>query len=203
MKKKILNTMLALTVAIATVAGSTMPAMAAEQEVTGTGTDTQTQDVEVTADIQSVYSVSLPATIELNYGVVESRNGSTIDGYWSNIKYGVAGKIAADEVVNVVPQYPCTLTLMDSDGNPTETTIAVYDSRSAVNGWTYNEDNYQCKTAWNKSEIGSCDYDGVSLSNCAYSYCCEGHYIGINSGRIEKYGNYAGNLTFQFSITKQ
>lgn len=202
MKNKITKSLMALTLAAATMMGSTTPAFAAEMEVTGS--ENQSQSVGVTADIQSVYSVSLPATIKLEFGSIEDINHDIVDGYWANIRYGTAGKISNNEVVNVVPQFPCTLTLMDESGNPTETTISIYHAEDVQNGGHSSNVNYQCKTSWNKAEIGSCDYDGVSLSNCNYSYCCEqGHLIGIKSDKVEKYGNYEGNLTFQFSITKQ
>lgn len=201
MKNKMTKTLLALSLAFTTMMGSAMPAFASEQLVTGT--DSQTKEVEVSADIKSVYSVSLPATIKLEYGSVIIRD-NPVDGYWANIRYGVAGKIASNEVVNIVPQFPCTLTLMDENGNPTETTISVYHAQDSNNGGhgVYDRDK-QCRTSWNKAEIGSCDYDGVSLTNCVYSYCCDGHFIGINQDRVEKYGDYQGNLTFNFSITKQ
>lgn len=192
MKKKILKNIMAMAIVAATFVGSVSPAMAAEGTQEVTGSDTQQRNVAVTADIKSVYSVSLPATITLTYGTVEVGSiGDRADGYWAKIKYGVAGKIAANERVNVVPQLPCTMTLMDDEGQPTSTTISIK-----------NASTLDHKTSWSKSEIGSCDYDGTTISNCNYAYCCNGHNIGVGMGNVSKYGTYEGNLTFEISITK-
>ena len=206
MKKKILKNIMAMAIVAATFVGSVSPAMAAEGTQEVTGSDTQQKQVEISADVKSVYSVSLPATITLTYGTVEKlslvgsgKENDSCDGYWATIKYGVAGKISSNEKVNVVPQFPCTMTLLDDEGQPTSTTVQMLN----VLRYDSSLDKVVCnKTAWSKSDIGSCDYDGITISNCNYAYCCDGHNIGIRASDIEKSGTYEGNLTFEISITK-
>ena len=195
MKKNALKSLLATALAVCTVMGSTATCFAAEtQEVSGS--TAQSKDVKVTAEIQSVYSVSLPATLELEYQTI-SQNGNNYDGYWTKLKYGVSGKISASEKVYVKPTYPCELSIIE-DGQA-QASINVWDIAHCDNyGQTGNG---VCKTEWGSSEIGSCDYDGATISNCNYSYCCsDGHWIGVKSSDITEYGSYEGNLTFQFGI---
>ena len=190
-KHSIGKILMALAVCVSLLAGNSVTAYASTQEVQGT--DTQTKDIKVTADIQSVYSVSLPASIELSYGEATDSSGNKVAGYWYNLKYGVAGKISSFEEVFVNVECPCVLT-----NTETGDTISISEL-----------DNYEqlttsgCKNYWSSTEIGSCEFDGTTLTNCEYSYCCEnGHAIGIKEADITVYGSYEGNLTFQFGIDK-
>ena len=189
-KNNIGKILMALAVCISLLAGNTT-AYANTQEVQGT--ETQTKDIKVTADIQSVYSVSLPASIALSYGEAEDSSGNKVEGYWYKLKYGVAGKISSFEEVFVNVECPCTLT-----NTETSDTIRISEL-----------DNYEqltesaCKNTWSSTEIGDCEFDGITLSRCDYSYCCEnGHAIGIKESDISVYGSYEGNLTFRFGINK-
>ena len=75
----------------------------AAQEIQGS--DAKSQAVEVTADVKSMYSVSMPASIELTLSEISkvyidgTYTSSAVEGYWGTIVYGCAGKI--DVVVNL------------------------------------------------------------------------------------------------------
>lgn len=195
MKRKSFKSLLATAVAVCTLVGNVCPAMAAEtQEVSGSGA--QSKDVKVTAEINSVYSVSLPATIDLEYSVLENRSFQDVAGYWYRLKYGVAGRISSSEKVYVEPVYPCEISIVGDDGQ-IQATLNVTD-------FTHSDECYgggNCKTEWTSSEVGSCTYNGTTISDCVYSNCCnDGHWIGVKAADVTEYGSYEGNLTFNFGI---
>ena len=182
MKKRIAK-FCALTLAIALFTGA-IPVQAATQEVQGNSS--QTKNVPVTASITSVYSVSLPASISLVYGFETDDEENPVEGYWFRLRYGVAGKVTSAESVYVEAVFPCTLT-------DAETGAEMEISELSKNS---------CKEEWGYDEVGSCSYDGSSLSNCEYAYCCSnGHVIGIRAAEVTN-GDFEGNLTFRFGINK-
>lgn len=197
MKRKSFKSLLATAVVVCTLVGNVCPAMAAEtQEVSGSGA--QSKDVKVTAEIQSVYSVSLPAVLELTEGKMTFNGWTDAPGYYCQMKYGVAGKISSDEKVYVRPQYPIEMHIIKN--GQIQATIKA-DEISGNYGNYPNGHNGTCKKEWSSSEIGSCDYDGTTISNCDYAFCCsEGHWIGIKAEDVSEYGSYEGNLTFNFGI---
>ena len=182
MKKRIVRLYaLALTIALLTGA---IPVQAATQEVQGNSS--QTKNVPVTASITSVYSVSLPASISLVYGFETDDEENMVEGYWFRLRYGVAGKVTSAESVYVEAVFPCTLT-------EAETGAELGISELSKNS---------CKEEWGYDEVGSCSYDGSSLSNCEYAYCCAtGHVIGVRAAEVTN-GHFEGNLTFHFGINK-
>ena len=182
MKKRIARLYaLALTIALLTGA---IPVQAATQEVQGNSS--QTKNVPVTASITSVYSVSLPASISLVYGFETDDEENPVEGYWFRLRYGVTGKVTSAESVYVEAVFPCTLT-------DAETGAELEISELSKN---------RCKEEWGYDEVGSCSYNGSSLSNCEYAYCCaNGHVIGVRAAEVTN-GNFEGNLTFRFGINK-
>lgn len=195
--KKFFKTMTALALTVAVLAGNSIPALAANQEVQTSGTETAT--VELTLNVKSAYCVSLPATIELEYAVVEVPegeilwNGATqITGraelYQCKIEIGVAGKIPSG-IISVAPVLPCELTNEDDNVVP----LNALDSSESL-GNTYP----QYISDWTKDEIGTCDFDGATLTNCVY----EKRYLSIGTlaNVIQQGGSYTGSLVFNFSM---
>lgn len=175
------------------VTGSTFKtttAFAANTEVQGTTDDSES--VEVTANITSVYSISLPASINLSYGNktnIYVGGGSLLsaaEGYFGVITFGCAGKISAQEHVYIEPVFPCTMT-----GVTSGSTLALKK--------VLNSARTEPKTQWTSSEIGTCTYNGISLTNCVYAYN-DGLTIGFLLSDVSSYETYTSNLLFNFGI---
>lgn len=172
---------LMLAFVIALLAGK-VSVQAATQEVQGSSS--QTKAVPVTASVASVYSISLPASISLSYGLEKDDTGNSVEGYWFRLQYGVAGKITSAESIYVEAVFPCVLTDAETG---TEMEISELSKSS-------------CKEEWSYEEAGNCSYDGQHLSNCEYVYCCsKGHVIGVRTAEAAN-GTFKGNLTFHFGI---
>ncbi len=179
MKKKVTGLLLAL--ALLFTEGR-LSGFAANSTVTGD--EPQSKEVKVTAELKSMYSVSLPATITLSYSVQKESNNKDVPGYWYRLRYGTAGKVNSTDTVYVRPFYPCALT-----GKNTGAVIYLYSLKG------------DCKTEWDSTEVGTCTYNGTSLTNCVYHFCCNsGHFIGISEEDIEEYDSYEGSLIFDFGI---
>ncbi len=183
-KNHVIKYLLCAALAGAVLVNSAVLPAAAAEDVTVTGTTEQTKDIEMQANIQSVYSVTLPATISLSFGTAENESGEEKNGYFATIKYGCAGLISSTEDVYIEPQFPAVLT-------------------GATTGATINITEYagveEIQKEWDYLNIGTCDYDGSSLSNCVYS-CCEEHKIGVALEDVSAYELYEGTLTFKFGI---
>lgn len=188
MRKKLGRAVLSLVLAIGVLFGNTGVAYADNQEVQGSTNDSIA--VEITCSITSVYSVSLPASIALAYDTLENvyvgdALQASAEGYWGTIIFGCAGKISSAESVFIEPVFPCTMT--------------------GASGATVNlkkvlpDDKTEAKTVWNATEIGTAEFDGVSLSNCAYAYN-DGLRIGFLMDDVSTYETYSGTLTFNFGI---
>lgn len=162
----------------------------AAQEIQGS--DAKSQAVEVTADVKSMYSVSMPASIELTFSEISkvyidgTYTSSAVEGYWGTIVYGCAGKISNNEYVYIEPVFPCTL--VGEEYGKALSLRKVLPSTKA-----------EPKSTWSATEIGTCSYDGVSLTNCKYAYC-EGLQIGFKKSDVESYDVYKGTLIFNFGI---
>lgn len=164
--------------------GTVAPAMAATtQEVQGT-TGQQSKDIPVTATVQSVYSVSLPASISLTYGIEEDVAGNQVEGYWYDLRYGAVGKLTSTENVFVRATLPCAL-----NDSVSGKSVSLINAKGLIT----------CEKVWSASEIGSCTYDGVSLTNCNYNYS-DSFAIGIKASNIATSGSYTGNLTVDFGL---
>ena len=88
-----------------------------------------------------------------------------VPGYYCKLRYGVAGKISSNEKVYIKPNYPFEMYIIED--NQTKATIEIND---LVNYKDYSTGhNGSCKTQWTSTEIGSCDYDGRTVSNCEYT----------------------------------
>lgn len=111
---------------------------------------------------------------------------SAVDGYWGTIVYGCAGKISNNEYVYIEPVFPCTL--VGEEYGKALSLRKVLPSTKA-----------EPKSTWSATEIGTCSYDGVSLTNCKYAYC-EGLQIGFKKSDVESYDVYKGTLIFNFGI---
>ena len=204
---------LSMTMMLVTLMSSNISAFAA-QEISGT--TSQSTDVSVTANITSVYSVSLPATIELvpmtvdnvvyydtkeNGGTLND-NGKTISGYIAKLEMGCAGIIAPGERIGVMPVAPFYLTnnnggqqVMVANIIPTGLTnrAIITNTQSPSSPFQMHDKNIYY---WTSDTIGTCEFDGVNLSNCNYSY--NYHYIGLVGEQLEIAGSFSGTMTFKF-----
>lgn len=188
MRKNLFKAVLSMALAAAILFGNTTVAYAENQEVQGSTDDSRT--VEITCNITSVYSVSLPASIALEYDTLEDVYvGDTLqasaEGYWGTIVFGCAGKISSSESVFIEPVFPCTMT---------GTSGATVSLKKVL-----PSDKTEAKTLWSASEIGTAEFDGVSLSNCTYAYN-DGLRIGFLMDDVSAYEAYSGTLTFNFGI---
>ena len=185
-----IKTILSFALILAMLTNTSIVALANTQEIQGS--EDKSQTVEVIAEVKSVYSVSLPANIELTYSELSNvymdneLHNDAVEGYWGTIVYGCAGKISSTEYVYIEPVFPCTLT-----GETSGETITLKK--------VLPSSKEEPKTQWSSTEIGSCTYDGVTLTNCQYSYC-SGLQIGFKQSDITKYETYKGTLTFQFGV---
>lgn len=189
--KRIFKSMMCFVLSILMLTGSSVIAFASNQEIQGS-TDSS-QAVEVTANIKSMYSVSLPASIDLAYEVLadiyigEADEITTeAEGYFGKIIFGCAGKISSNEYVFITPSFPCTMTSTSSDA-----TVALQKILPSTKA--------EPKTQWNSTEIGTCSFDGVTLTNCQYAYN-DGLQIGFLLSQLTAYESYKGNLTFNFGV---
>ena len=171
MKNAFSKLMAVLMVVFIVTAGTSTPAMASTQEIQGT--TGQTKDIPVSANITSVYSVSLPASISLVYGTAEDAIENTVEGYWYNLRYGAVGKLTSAESVYVEAVLPCTL--RDNVADKTVSLIGI-------------KGNLSCRKTWSVSAVGTCDYDGISLTNCVYSYS-DYYVIGVRAEDIDVSGS--------------
>ena len=97
-KKNLLATLMATAMCVA----SLMPAMAAEQQFNGPVDGTAgAATVPVTCEIESGYTVKLPAAISLAKNTVA--DASAKDNYAAGYVVSVSGNIASDQFVNVTP----------------------------------------------------------------------------------------------------
>ena len=188
MRKNILKAVVSLVLAVGVLLGNTGAAYADNQEIQGNTNDSRA--VEITCSITSVYSVSLPASIALAYDTLENvyvgdALQASAEGYWGTIIFGCSGKISPSESVFIEPVFPCTMT---------GTSSATVDLKKVLLG-----DKTEAKTVWNATEIGTAEFDGVSLSNCTYAYN-DGLRIGFMIGDVSSYETYSGTLTFNFGI---
>lgn len=190
MRKNFTKTIVSLALAATMLFSSNTTAFAANNEYQGSADDSKS--VEITATISSIYSVSLPAQIDLAYAeladvyVGDADEISTkAEGYFGDIIFGAAGKIGANESVFVEPQFPCVMT---GTSGATVQLKKILDSNKT-----------EPKTSWNKAEIGTCTYDGVSLSNCNYAYN-NGLKVGFLTSDLSTFENYTGTLVFNFGI---
>jgi hypothetical protein len=206
--RKFIKTFAALALTVAMLSGNGVAASAATQEVAGDSSSmTQSKDIEVTLEITSVYSVSLPASIELSpqqvipasyTGVYYFADGvcfnssMDVDGifYVAPVNYGCAGKIRSNEYIFIEPVLPVTLTGDLTGATIGLTRIYTADSSSATEP--------AMKTQWDSSEVGSCYYDGVSISSCNYAE--ESIMLGFTEENLVSYENYTGVLTFNFGL---
>lgn len=119
-KKRVLATMAATAMCIASI----VPALAADQTLTGPIDGTKGDaTVPVNCEISSGYTVKLPAAITLAKNEVGS--SVTKDDYAAGYVVSVIGNIASDQVVNVAPTNIDDFKLKDAAGNR-EITPAVY-----------------------------------------------------------------------------
>lgn len=157
------------------------------------GSTNDSQAVQINCALSSIYSVSLPAQIELGYDILSNVYvGSdatditvSAEGYFGIIKYGACGKIGPSECVYIEPQFPCTLS---GASGSTVTLKKILDSNKT-----------EPQTEWNSDNIGSCDFDGTTLTNCNYTYN-DGLQVGFLLTDILVNENYSGNLVFNFGI---
>lgn len=188
--KCFIKTVSALLLTIATLACTNGTiTYAANTEVQGSGNDSRT--VVVTANITSVYSVSLPAQISLTYDELSNVYVGDVlqakaDGYFGIITFGAAGKISNQEKVFIEPVFPCLMTGSTS-GNTINLKKVLPSTR------------IEPQTIWTKAQIGNCTYDGVILTSCNYTYN-DGLKVGILLSDVTSYENYRGNLLFNFGI---
>ena len=188
MRKNLFKAVLSLALAASVLFGNTGVAYADNQEVQGSSDDSRA--VEITCNITSVYSVSLPASVALAYDTLEDvyvgdALQASAEGYWGTIIFGCAGKISSSESVFIEPVFPCTMT--GASGATVELKKVLPNDKT------------EAKTAWNASEIGTAEFDGVSLSNCTYAYN-DGLRIGFLMDDVSAYEAYSGTLTFNFGI---
>lgn len=208
MKQKFLKGFFALIVAVSTVVGSSVPAFAAEIEVSGDDSTTKTQAIDVTTGhISSIYSVTMPAVIELKRGVSQDTddegNIHTSAGYWAEVRVGAAGKILATQKL--------TGTLDMSD----EKYYAVYGKNTGTKAyltatvWDQGDINtsfdrfnmFHTPMIWYSNDIGTCDYDGTALTNCNYDY--RTFTIGVMEERITVSDEYTGQIAINFSLSNK
>lgn len=188
MRKNLFKAVLSLALVASVLFGNTGVAYADNQEVQGSTNDSRA--VEITCNITSVYSVSLPASVALAYDTLEDvyvgdALQASAEGYWGTIIFGCAGKISSSESVFIEPVFPCTMT---------GTSGATVELKKVL-----PNDKTEAKTVWNASEIGTAEFDGVSLSNCTYAYN-DGLRIGFLMDDVSAYEAYSGTLTFNFGI---
>lgn len=199
MKKKSIKTLLTTALAVCTIMTSTLPAMAADVEVTGNG-ESKSQTVEVSAEVNSLYSVTLPAVIELTRqdAVVSSSIEFKKSGFWHDFKIGAAGKLLSNHTL-VARMEDCVI-----QGNEVwdqaYLKVYFYDSISGgtakkLSDFPQNSDNYP---KWTNTEIGSCDYDGTSLTNCEYNY--KNFWIGVPEEELTASGAYTGSMVVNFTL---
>ena len=187
--KRIKRAALAMVMLITLMAVNSDMVLAA-QEIQGS--DATSQAVEVTAEVKSMYSVSMPASIELTFSEISRvyidgiYTSSATEGYWGTIVYGCAGKISNNEYVYIEPVFPCTLVGME------------YGKAIALRK-ILPSSKEEPKSTWSAEEIGTCNYDGVSLTNCKYAYC-KGLQIGFKKSDVVSYDVYKGTLIFNFGI---
>lgn len=222
MKNKIAKNLLAMAVAVATLAGSAMPAMAADVELQGDDQTAKSQSIEVsTGYISSVYCVSVPATLDLEYRVITNADGDDIrtnKGYFCDLTVGAAGKILdvqklkmtlideplvpgdnsgvwTSHIVGKTSGKSIVLNVVTA-GNKND---AVFDSCSSDNLTDFSRFNtFFNSLEWDKNTIGTCDYDGTTLSNCVYT--TKTITIGFDEKNIPIADEYAGTVTISFEI---
>ena len=217
MKRKIVNGLLAIAVAISTLAGSVMPAMAAEVELQGDSSTTKTQSVEVSATLTSVYCVSLPATLNLEYRTVTNSNGDdtrTNSGYFCDLTIGAAGKLISTQTLrasflqqevdgkwtNCIYGQSTNQRIEMQVVTPGHSDSEVFDSTSSDNFASFERFNsyFNKNQKWNSTEIGSCDYEGSVLSNCDFTE--RTFVIGFDESSIPEADEYVGNITVNFEV---
>lgn len=200
MKNKMMKfiTGLALAVSLSASAINPMAVMAAENQETQVLDGTSdTKDIPVTVNVKSVYMVSLPASLDLEYGSRQDIMGYTHYGYYTNIKYGAAGKIASKYEV-YIKEISCDLT-----GETTGEHI-IAEHKAGIHGRLLSDLSYRWVSAERENSpywiLGGCDYNGVSISNPEYDYCCDGHCFGVDENDIPALDDYAGNLVVEFGL---
>lgn len=206
MKKKSIKTLLTTALAMYTIMTSTLPAMAADVEVTGDDSAAQSQSVEVSAEVSSLYSVTLPAVIELTrQGAVatnpnDASDTGAKDGFWCNFKIGAAGKLLSSHTLTTRIQ-DCTMT-GENTGNTFQLKAFFYKpldgfvSDALSRFYTYGGD--PLSPTWVSTEIGSCDYDGTSLTNCEYNY--KSFWVGVPEDELNVADVYKGSMVVNFTL---
>lgn len=218
MRNKIAKNLLAMAVAVATLAGSAMPAMAADVELQGDDQTAKSQSIEVsTGYISSVYCVSVPATLDLEYRVITNADGDDIrtnKGYFCDLTVGAAGKILNNqklvaELLHTQDSNGHWTTVIDgkNTGKSIELGVVtagnsdteVFDSCSGDNFTNFSRFNeFFNSLQWTSDAIGTCDYDGTTLSNCMYT--TKTITIGFDENDIPVADEYTGNITINFEI---
>lgn len=205
MKKRSIKTLLTTALAVCTIMTSTLPAMAADVEVTGNG-ESKSQTVEISAEVNSLYSVTLPAVIELTRQDAVATNPNdasdtgTKDGFWCDFKIGAAGKLLSNHTLTTRMQ-DCTMT-DENTGNTFQLKVFFYKPldgfvSDVLSGfYTYGGD--PLSPTWTNTEIGSCDYDGTSLTNCEYNY--KNFWIGVPEEELTASGTYTGSMVVNFTL---
>lgn len=208
LKSKFLKSVLGMVVAISTISNCAIPAFAANVEVSSDGTGTKSQTVEVsTENITSMYTVSLPATIELTRQTVkltDKENPFESYGYWVDFQIGAAGKLLYYQSLSANIKY-------DFETSTGVTLTGTQDSRNTIElkSIQLTPSGYEvvtagsCGVSWSApgtpgTNIGSCDYDGSSLVNCNYS--TKSMWLGVPFENILKPDTYRGNIVVEFSL---
>ena len=206
-KNRMFKTALGLTVALSTLASSAMPALAADVELQGDDSSAKSQSVEVSADISSLYAVTLPAMIELTRqtATLTDENTNTTyekDGFWYKFQIGAAGKLLSNQKL-VSRMNNCTITGKNT-GNTVE--LKAYFFRF-ISGYEETLDNLEdfnnyngspLSPTWTSTEIGSCNYNGTSLTDCSYVY--KDFWVGIPEDELSKADIYEGTITVNFAL---
>lgn len=203
MRNKIAKNLLAMAVAVATLAGSAMPAMAADVELQGDDQTAKSQSIEVsTGYISSVYCVSVPAALNMEYRTITFKSENT-NGYFCDLVIGAAGKILSSQKLvaslGINDDLSSPVLVGKTTGKEIPLSAVAENERwdwalNTFNGFNNNLNSLN----WDSSNIGTCDYDGATISN--YSFTERTVTIGFNENSLEAADEYAGTVTISFEI---
>lgn len=207
--KKFVKKAIGLLAALSIMFSATTTAYANDVEIHGEGTESKSQTIEVTASIASVYAVTMPATLELNYETItksepDGSNEVTYNGYFCDIEIGAAGKILSTQKLKMSLENNSNIMTGANTGRTVQlkTLVSTYSNMYGAHGgylFAFDAYNSVCNDLqWDVNTIGTCSYDGVTLTNCNYTY--RTLTIGFHESDVSAADIYSGNIVINFGL---
>lgn len=208
--RKFANKAIGLLAALSIMLSATTTVFAADVEIQSEGTESKSQSIQVSASVASVYSVTMPATIELEYRTITNADGDDVrtnHGYFCDIQLGAAGKILSTQKVKMTLENSKNYMTGANTSETIELGVVtaghseteVFDQSKNDNLTTFSGFNeFFNDLIWTSTTIGTADYDGVNLSNCNYTY--KTITIGFDESAVTAADAYSGVIMINFSL---